>query len=175
MADLKNPCDVCQGNGTLRVPVPGGAVINQTCPACKGTCEQPSYPVGCGVEPLDALTAADRLYALATLFPSLQECPEVGRYGLDGGAWVDAFAMWAGERDRGEGAMWAALFVLSVWNDRTDWAKFGVGLAGLQRGKARSRERTIQQGRFIMHRALACWDRSHRTAFGLWAQHPWWC
>lgn len=51
-----------------------------------------------------------------------------------------------------DGAIHAARFVLSVWNPHPK----------------------RKCGKFDLHNALSCWDRSHRAAFVAWAQDPWW-
>jgi len=114
------------------------------------------------VDVIDAIN----LYELATEFPSLADAqPPEPSPDLQGQAWVTAFALWAGETDRGDGAMWAALFVLSVWNNRTQWHAYGEGLHGSR----------ASLGRFDMHTALGAWDGPHRRAFAEWASDPWWC
>lgn len=108
------------------------------------------------------------LLALARSFPTLAGVP-ADFFAIRSGGGMGftehgamGFATWAkpgsgGQRD-------AALFVLSVWNQDTDWRE----LAGL------SRDDGPTGGRFDVHRALGNWDREHREAFIVWAREPWW-
>jgi len=59
---------------------------------------------------------------------------------------------WASGPAPGHGALCAARFVLSVWNERAPW----------------------RSGHFDAMEALGCWDAEHRKAFVDWAAAPWW-
>lgn len=115
-----------------------------------------------------------KLYTLARTFHALADCPAHGEYIAKGGAPYDnpedfdapAFAEWAAERNMGGGGTWAALFILSVWNDRTDWTAHGLDAP---------RQHPSLRGRFYMHDALGTWDLPHRAAFHAWTANPWWC
>ena len=107
-----------------------------------------------------------KLYQLAQTFHALADCPT----GEDFDA--EAFATWAGDRNMGSGGIWAALFVLSVWNDRRDWAGYGLGMRVRHLG---GHQQDNGVGRFYMHDALGAWDRPHTAAFHAWTAKPWWC
>ena len=108
------------------------------------------------VEPDRRRTTGERLLELAREFPSLSDAPEnlfvphfnaprFARFGANGGS---------GKRD-------AALFVLGVWNGRTDWTEHGLSNRG--------------SGRFELYLAFANWDQAHHDAFMTWVTEPFWC
>ena len=101
-----------------------------------------------------------KLYKLAATFPALEGCPTGSRF--DAGA----FAQWAADQNMSPGGAWAALFILSVWNDRNEW------LCLPMRTRAGASEYV---GRFVMHDALGTWDPTHRAAFAAWTADAWWC
>jgi hypothetical protein len=103
-------------------------------------------------------TSAERMHGLIATFPALEGfTPTIGkRFDATG------FAGWAGEAQLSDGGMYAALFVLSVWNDRADWSEYGC-----------KTER--HGGRFYLHDAMGCWDPAQRAAFAAWASNPFWC
>lgn len=59
---------------------------------------------------------------------------------------------WACGSEPSEAAVFAAQFVLSVWNPTTEW----------------------KCGAFSVSVAMGIWDDKHRAAFLEWAQRPWW-
>ncbi len=116
-----------------------------------------------------------KLYQLAATFHALAPCLDAGE-GLPFTGGTDhfnasEFAQWAGDRNMGSGGVWAALFVLSVWNDRGDWAEYGLAM----NARGRRSDSEAPEGRFYMHDALGVWDLPHRAAFNAWANDAWWC
>ena len=110
--------------------------------------------------------AIHKLYELAQTFHALEECPTGEKFD------AAAFAKWAGDRNMGDGGVWAALFVLSVWNDKPDYAAAGLGMRVRYAG---GHKQDNGVGRFYMHDALGAWDHLHRAAFAAWTVNPWWC
>lgn len=84
-----------------------------------------------------------RMLELADSFPSLR--------GLMTTWNAKALEEWACGPAPGSGALMAAQFVLSVWNQYEHW----------------------KCGRFDFHRAVCCWDQRHRQALFDWMQDPW--
>lgn len=84
-----------------------------------------------------------RMLALTRSFPSLSHVLN---------SWdAKTLERWACGPEPGSGALMAAQFVLSVWNQYEHW----------------------QCGRFDFHRAVCCWDERHRKALFDWMQDPW--
>jgi len=109
-----------------------------------------------------------KLYKLALTFPALEGCPTSGDV-LGTGRFEPAeFAEWAARQNMSPGGVWAALFILSVWNDRNDWAAAGLDMVTRTGG-------AYPVGRFHMHDALGTWDPAHRAAFAAWTADAWWC
>ena len=112
-----------------------------------------------------------KLYKLAQTFHALADCPTGpdmhGTYPHDPEDFdAPSFAKWAADRNMGTGGTWAALFILSVWNDRGDWTEYGLHAP---------RRHPSLKGRFYMHDALGAWDRQQQAAFHAWTASPWWC
>lgn len=87
-----------------------------------------------------------RMAELARTFPTLASVPGAAPFV------PEVLDRWAAEGQAGRGALWAARFLLQLWNQDHEWAA----------------------GPFDIVRALAAWDASHRAAFLAWAAAPWW-
>lgn len=94
----------------------------------------------------------EAMTALSRLFPTLRGVP-----GTD--PWdVDAFLAWSQSGALTSGSGWAARFLLSVWNPRTDWREYGFPGAG----------------RFDLMEAWDLLDDPHRAAIRAWLDAPFW-
>lgn len=89
--------------------------------------------------------AHEKLTDLARSFPTLEDADGVSPFD------AEALDAWACGPVPGSGALYAAQFVLSVYNLGAPW----------------------KCGPFHAVRALAAWDRRHREAFLAWAREPW--
>ncbi|MFN7948843.1 MAG: hypothetical protein U0Z53_26055 [Blastocatellia bacterium] len=96
------------------------------------------------------MTSKDRLIfneyracQLAGSFPSLRQAPGIQPWEP---ARLDAWA----ETQNDPGTVYAARFVLEVWNQHQEW----------------------QCGRFSISDAMYVWDEAHREAFRQWARCP---
>lgn len=89
--------------------------------------------------------AHENLIRLARSFPNLEDADGLSPFD------AEALDRWATGPSPGHGALYAAQFVLSVYNLSAPW----------------------QCGTFNVVRAMATWDRSHREAFLAWARDPW--
>ena len=90
--------------------------------------------------------------ALAAEFPSMRGVP-----GTD--PWdVEHLIEWSNSGAPTSGSIWAARFLLSVWNPSTNWNDFGLPGAG----------------KFDLHEAWSCWDNPHRAAALKWLEAPFW-
>lgn len=83
---------------------------------------------------------------LAAGFPTLERAPGVRPFD------PEALDAWAAGPVPGAGALHAARFMLTLWNNRVAWSA----------------------GPFDAVEALAAWDQAHRAAFLRWARSPWW-
>jgi hypothetical protein len=98
----------------------------------------------------------ERMKALAMSLPSLGRTPASLFAPWDPEAFAEYWSAGSGgEKD-------AALFVLYVWNPRTDWSAWGLSRGGKHGGT------------FDLGRALGNWDDRHRDAFVAWAKDAWW-
>jgi hypothetical protein len=87
----------------------------------------------------------ERMTELAWTFPSMRGAPGVN-------PWIpEELNRWA-LRAVSHGERVTARFLLSVWDQHTDW----------------------EAGRFDVMDALGVWDLKHRAAFLKWASDPWW-
>jgi hypothetical protein len=96
--------------------------------------------------------------ALCARFPSLREVPGTNPF--------DAIALlhWLTSGAATSGSRWAALFVLQVWNNTTDWRKV-------------ARENGVKHAkgvppRFDLFEAWPVWDDAHRAAAQTWLKEP---
>ena len=102
---------------------------------------------------------------LVAAFPTLRR--SLGGL-IDGvGDWdVDVFLTWACGPEPGSGALDAARFVLSVWNNSTDWDRAARDMRLLKRGQ--------RLGKFDAVKAISNWDAAHVAAFVSWVELPFW-
>lgn len=91
-----------------------------------------------------------QMAALGALFPSLRGVPGVDPWN------ADAIIAWAKTGAPTSGSIWAARFLLSVWNSSTDWAELGLP----------------PPGRFDLFEAWGSWDSAHRAAALRWLTAP---
>lgn len=90
--------------------------------------------------------------ALASLFPSMRAVPGTNPWN------VDLLIEWTSSGAPTSGSIWAARFLLSVWNPSTNWSELGLPGAG----------------KFDLHEAWSCWDDEHRSAAMKWLEAPFW-
>jgi hypothetical protein len=88
----------------------------------------------------------ERMTALALTFHTLHEAAGILPWN------PEKLEKWACGPAPGSGAGNAARFILSLWNENTDW----------------------KCGRFDFFRAFRSWDAKQKQAFLDWAQDPWW-
>jgi len=89
------------------------------------------------------------------MFPSLRDAE--GAYPFES----LRFAQWAGRQEFGSGQLYAAQFVLAVWN--------GNGNA-----HAWFNQPPYELGQFDVIFAMAHWDAAHCRAFRHWIDDPFW-
>lgn len=116
------------------------------------------------------MNAAEKMTALCRQFPTLDKADGVEEWDPEK---LDA---WACGPAPCHGALYAARFVLSLWN----------GLMGrVKKGKALRDEEGVYAHRFSLQTPWKCgpfdvvdamgtWDVPHRQAFLSWAKEPWW-
>lgn len=88
-----------------------------------------------------------RMLDLMESFPTLHQARAL----LEGVWDPSRLDRWACGPEASSGALWAARFVLSVWNPKAVW----------------------ECGRFDVHQAYHVWDDQHVAAFAAWARAPW--
>jgi hypothetical protein len=94
----------------------------------------------------DACSVSERMSRLADGFPCLAGKPGVRPWDCE------RLDDWASEAGRAPAELYAARFVLNVWDAPRLW----------------------RCGRFNFLEALDHWDQKSRAAFGVWAVNPWW-
>jgi hypothetical protein len=94
----------------------------------------------------------EAMTALAALFPSMRRVPGTSPWE------VEALIEWSNSGAPTSGSIWAARFLLSVWNSSTNWNVFGLPGAG----------------KFDLFEAWSCWDDHHRKAALEWLEAPFW-
>ena len=99
---------------------------------------------------------SDRLVKLVRSFHCLEECPL--EYLAPQFRAAD-FATWAGGPELSGGGVHAALFILGIYNSRSDWDGFGLECGG--------------RGHFVATHAIGNWDLAMREAFAAWTADPW--
>lgn len=92
------------------------------------------------------------LYLLANSFPVLRNYAPIDALDRDRSGLL-ILAEWAKSFDDKAG-MWAAIFVLSIWNE--DMSQYNLP-------------------QFDLHKAMGHWDDKQRHAFATWAANPFWC
>jgi hypothetical protein len=97
-----------------------------------------------------------RMSALANLFPTMRGVPGTAPWN------VDLLIKWMNGPAPTSGSWNAAMFLLGVWNPKTNWKECGLKL------------RKGVQGRFDFFRAIGCWDAEHEAAFMEWVKYPFW-
>lgn len=98
----------------------------------------------------------DGMTRLGRMFPTLTGAP-----GLE--PWDPEVLMRWSASGATHGAAHAVAFLLNVWNANVEWrevaAELGIGEAG-------------ERFAFNCAQAIACWDSSHREAFLVWCEDP---
>jgi hypothetical protein len=87
----------------------------------------------------------ERMTALALTFPSLQDAAGILPWS------AEKLEKWTCGPAPGSGAFHAARFMLSLWNEHSDW----------------------KCGHFNFFTAFRSWDAKHKRAFLDWAEAPW--
>lgn len=102
---------------------------------------------------------------LAQMFPTLQGVPGTNPWE------VETFLRWMNGPAPTSGSFAAGMFLLGVWNPKTDWNE-----EGLQKrfNRILGGKRKLIPGKFDMFRAVGCWDEEHFKAFMTWIQNPFW-
>jgi hypothetical protein len=90
----------------------------------------------------------EAMTTLAALFPSMRGVPGTDPWN------VEMLIEWSNSGAPTSGSIWAARFLLSVWNPSTNWSEFGLPGAG----------------KFDVHEAWSCWDDVHRAAAMKWLE-----
>ena len=91
------------------------------------------------------MTDASQIEQLASSFPTLPVAQGVKPWNSE------KLASWASAQSHGSAALYAAEFVLGIWNSEI-----------------------VESCRFDIVAAMRVWDEEHRDAFLRWADDPWW-
>ena len=90
---------------------------------------------------------------LANLFPTMHGVPGTDPWN------VDQLTAWLNTGAPSSGSRWAAMFLLCVWNPRTNWHKE----CGVKHPKS---------GKFDLGLAMHAWDQQHIDAMKEWIENP---